>query len=271
MAFTSDLGTCPVITDENYEEFLSETGSRGGMGVRGYLKRNYEDYPDGSLKSLRRFDLPIIPRDEWADRIEEREKTRVGLSRLWTVYELLVLSQGRTNYCWINGVVHAMMATRAFTNMPFVSLSPAWTGAKIKNYRNVGGWGGEAIEGINRYGIPDVQFCPPNAIDRRYDTPEARANAALHKIPEQYELQDRNFDQTMTALILGFAVPAGLSWWGHLVCFLDPVVISPRRYGVKFINSWSANWGDHGFGVLEESKARPDDQQALRSITVSRT
>lgn len=270
MSYTSNLWNCPVITDENYQDFLLETGSRGGMGIRGYEKRNYQEYPDGSLKSLRRFSFPLIPENEWADRIEEREKNKATYYDLWMHQELPVLSQSRTNYCWINGVVHGVWGVRARNNQPFVYHSPAWTGAKIKNYRNVGGWGGEAIEGINKYGMPSTEFCPANAIDRRYDTPEARANAALHKIPEQEELQDRNFKQMMTALFLFFMVPAGLSWWSHLVCFTDPVIISPGNYGVRFINSWGANWGDHGFGVLSRSKATADDQQAIRTATVSR-
>ena len=270
MAFSSNLGRCPIIGDDNYEQFVVETGSQGGEGMKGYEPRDYEKWPEGSLNFCAPFDMPLIPESEWEDRIEKKEKDKSRLSDVWKLQDLPVLSQGRTNYCWMNGVIHAMMALRAANNQPFVSLSPASAAAKIKNYKNKGGWGGEAVEGINEYGVCNTDLWPANSIERRYDTDESRKNADLHRMPEWFDLDDRNDKEVATCLLSNLPVPAGYNWWGHLICLLDLLYLGNGKYGYLFINSWGANWGDHGFGILKDRKMTPDGAVAPRTTTISR-
>lgn len=268
MAFSSNIGRCPVIDDSNAHEFIGESAPNGG--ICSYAPRDYERQPEGSVPFTGPLDMPNIARDEWKDRIEYMEQTESRLSDAFKRGGVPVLNQGRTNYCWINGVVHAVMLRRYLDGQPMQSLSPASAGAKIKNYRNVGGWGAQAIEGISKYGLAPVELWPANAIDRSHDTDQTRRTAAKYKVDEWYELRSNDFDQMASCLLRGMPVPIGLNWWRHLVCALDLVVLDNGEFGTMIINSWGTNWGDGGFGVLTERKSTAYEQNAVRTITVSR-
>jgi hypothetical protein len=77
-------------------------------------------------------------------------------------------------------------------------------------------------------------------------------------------LQNRNFDQLATLCLLNVPVPIGLNWWSHEICACDLVVVSANHFGIRIRNSWGDDYGDHGFAVLSESKATPDDAVAPR-------
>lgn len=170
--------------------------------------------------------------------------------------------------CWCHGVVNAMRLIRAMNGQPFVDLSPASAAAPIKSYRNQGGWGGQAVEYIAEHGVASTEFWPANKIDRRYFEP-SRENASLHKITEWYELQNNNFDQLMTCLLLRIPTAIGLNWWSHLVCAMDPVVMGKNAYGTRILNSWGSGWGDDGEGVLVERKSLPSDGMSPRTVSPS--
>lgn len=263
--FTSNIGRAPIIHDGNYHQ-LCRIGDRVG---RGYQGRDYSVCPPGAMPFGRAMDFDLIPRSEWAERIEEMERTKSRLSDHFRRAGLRVLNQQRTNYCWCYGIVQGIQLVRAKQGQPTVHLSAASAAARIKRYRNVGGWGGEAIAGINELGVATLDYWPEASIDRRHDTPEMRANALLHQAPEFYELPAKNFDAVMTCLLRGLPVGLGLLWWGHLVVACDPVIIRPGQFGALFLNSWGEGWGDGGFGVLTERKATPHEAVAPRTVTPS--
>ncbi len=162
-----------------------------------------------------------------------------------------------------------MLALRAMMNEVIVLLSPASVAAPIKGYRNQGGWGGEALEYIVAHGVAPVADWPANAINKQYDNAASQASRQRFTVTEWWDLAPRNFDQLMTCLLLRIPVPIGLNWWHHEVCAIDPVVLSPGKFGVRFRNSWGDGYGDQGFGVLTESKATPDDAVAPRVATAA--
>src|SRR5690606_211443 len=124
-------------------------------------------------------DRLVIPRSEWQARIQERKErgmtTRERLKRAG----IGVYDQKRLNYCWVFAPTFCLAAARTLTqNQEYVKLSPASAGSQIKNYRNVGGWGREALQWLSTHGVNTDEQWPSTTIDRRYAT-EANRQAAL--------------------------------------------------------------------------------------------
>lgn len=266
MSYVSVLRPKEIVVDDH-----NVNSQLNALGGRGYEARNWQASPFGTLDYASPFDLPLIPRSEWPDRIEQMEKTKSRLSDIRRLNSLRSSNQANTPYCWMHGTVNAMRLARAAAGLPILNLSAASAAAPCKNFRARGGWSGEAVEWLSEHGINTWAEWPENAIDRRYYTEENKALAATRRVTEWYELSDRRtrFDELMTCLMLGFPVAVGYAWWGHLVCAVDPVVIAPGKFGARIWNSWGDNYGEDGEAVLSESKATPDDACVIRVATAA--
>lgn len=263
--FLSDIGNMLLIDDDFATESLCDDG-----GGRGRVPRDFAKEPFGSLPFAGPFDLPLIPRSEWSERIEAIERSKSRLTDLCDVLGVKVKNQQQTNYCWINAPVHCLEIIRAVQGQKYVELSPASVGAKIKGFRNEGGWGTEGLRYLVDHGCVPTSLWPANAIDRKYDNHEADAARAHYQVDEWYDLQPRSFVQLMTCLFHRFPVAIGLNWWGHEVTAMNPVKLDGSdRFGVTIDNSWGTDWGENGRSVLSESKATPDDAVAPRVGTAS--
>lgn len=269
MAFRSEIFPRePIIDDSNYQKYAppSDVIINGELKTRGLIPRDYSEHPYGEL--CQAFDLPLIPRSEWPERVEEMERTKTRLSDLCTAAGLICLDQNGTNYCWANGPVYCVEVVRVVQNQTLVYLSPGSVAGPIKNYRNVGGWGSQALKYIIEKGIVPVSLYPANQV-RNGHNENTRQVALQYRVQEWYDLRSRNFDQLMTCLLLRIPVAVGYNWWGHEVSAIDPVVISSGKYGIRIRNSWGMSYGDRGYAVLNESKGTPDDAVAPRVTTPS--
>lgn len=245
-----------VINDDNWESQITSEYSRG------YEQRDRQSWPVASSPHAKAFDIPVIPRSEWDDRIDEMERTKSSLRHILERHRINSLSQGSTNFCWTFGTLTAITAIRAANNQPHIEFSGASVAAPIKNYRNVGGWGGEALEYIVENGVCSTEYWPTTAISRSYDNEESQANRRLHKITEWYDIDcsdDSVFDVVMTCVLLRLPVAVGYDWWRHEVCALYPVKRGGGRYALGCRNSWGNDYGEQGFFELEGRKAIPSD------------
>lgn len=229
-----------------------------------YSGRNYNEHPYGDLP-WNNFNLPVIPRSEWPELIKEGNKRETFGIHHHKKNRVPILDQMRTNYCWMNGVVGCIMNTRVKVGLPNINLSSASAAAPGKNYQNVGGWGGEAIEYINRFGLAPHSRWPNAAIERRYFQP-TREIATHFGVGDWLELRPRNFDQVMTCLLMGWEVAVGYMWWGHLIYLNAPVQIGSNAFGAVGVNSWGPQWENEGMTVLAERKATPDDANAITTV-----
>lgn len=255
-----------VIDDSNWTEFLDPEADGHS---RGLFPRDWAAEPFGSLPFAEPFTLPTVPRSEWSARIKEMEETQSRLSDIRRARNMPSQNQNGIPYCWIHAVASALRLLRAKQNEPDVLLSATAAGAQITNFRSVGGWSTAGLRWVVENGMPTTDLWPENKIDRRYLTPEMKANALLHRVTEWWEC--RGFDQQMTLAFYRIPAPVGYNWWGHAICQMDPVEVEPGSFGIRIWNSWSDSWGDRGEGVLRGSKAIADDCCAPRVTIPSMT
>lgn len=161
--------------------------------------------------------------------------------------------------CWANGPVTGLHLLQKRDGGEFVSLSPASVAAPIKGFRNVGGWGKEAIEWIQKYGVCPASAWSPNAIDRRLYNEANKKLALKFRVIDWIECTPRNLNEMMTCLLRRIPVAVGYNWWRHEVCAIDPVYLGRNQYGIRIWNSWGDSWSDRGMSVLTGNKMLPDD------------
>lgn len=198
----------------------------------------------------------LIPRSEWQARIEERQRLGVSIKSFMLAMGISVLNQQMTNFCWANAPTFATMVVRALQGQAPVRLSPASVACPLTNYRNVGGWGKDALQRISDVGVMPQNIWPANAIDRRYDTPGNWSFAAKYRVPRWITAE--TLDQVISLVLRGFPVPVGYNWWSHEVCAVD---VGWRDGAPTLIiaNSWDVTWGDQGYGELQGNRMVPDD------------
>lgn len=240
---------------------------------KGLIPRDYVATPHGSLTYAAPFSLPTIPRSEWAKRIAAMERTKTRLSDIWDKSGIGVLNQGSVGYCHAFSCVMGVMLTRAAMKLPYEELSASSVAGPITGFRNAGAYIHDDLERSVKYGFATTKTYPMLTTENRW-TEAAAADAAMHKVTEWWDGENRNFDQVMTCLLLRIPVCVGLNWWGHAVTYVDPIFAN-GKFGVDGINSWSTNWSYGGarpgwFRFMEgygKNLATPDEWYAPRQIT----
>lgn len=232
------------------------------LGLRGPGDYEYGAAADPFPQSL------LIPRDEWQARIKEMEETGTRISDLIRKHNSPCKNQQSTNYCWMNSPARCTEIVYMQQSGLVLNLSPASGAARYTNFRNVGGWGRDALLWVTEHGLNEVKDWPANAIDRRYDTPGNRTKAMLHRIIEWTELKPRTVDQLVSMLLRRIPVACGYQWWGHETTAIDPVWID-GAIATRNENSWGPSYGANGMFILQGSKMLPDDAVAPRTANVT--
>lgn len=245
-----DLVFCPVVDGE--------------VKGHGLVKRDWSIYPAkmfGHLPST----MPIIPRSEWDARFDEQEKEQSSLKHLRmrtgpNGSHIPSLDQNGQGYCWAYSTVMGMILTRVKNNQPYVRLSAHAVGCKVKGFRDQGGWCGLSAKFVRENGCPSVALWPEKSMSRTHDKPETWANAALHKVTEDYAdltlpVHAQNMTEDQVATCLFHNQPCSLDWdeWGHSVCGIRWCRVEAGSWTPEIINSWSDSWGDKGTGKIRTS------------------
>ena len=112
----------------------------------GYIQR-----PVGAPVFSSAFSGEIYPRKDWDElaAMQEKNKTSPYDVRKGRV---AILNQKSTNYCWAYGVVGAIATVYAKTGISDPTLSATSVAAQAKDFQNVGGWGENAVEQIQKTG-----------------------------------------------------------------------------------------------------------------------
>jgi hypothetical protein len=197
--------------------------------------------------------LDPIPRTEWPKMIEEGRGS--WLNDLIRDH-LPTHDQGSTNYCWAHGPTRGLECLRFWEGQSAVTLSAESVAVPVTGGVNRGGSLDEALDRLIHYGACPQEYWPLNDRNEQH-AKEGWQDAALdHRIIRWADVS--GFDMQMTFALLRIPVPIGLSWWGHAVCQLDPVMFDDGTFGIGCDNSWGADYGDRGYFVLTERRGTAD-------------
>ena len=197
--------------------------------------------------------IPTIPRSEWAGLITQGKGT--FLHDL-THDKLEPHDQGGTNYCWAHGSVRTAEVLRVFEGQEALILSAESIAVPLTGGRNRGGYPEEALHQLRNFGACTQYYWPKNDRNEKNAMSGWEENAKLHRLIRWVDV--KGFDVQMTLALLRVPVAIGLSWWGHLVCQLDPVHFGGNDFGIGCDNSWGADYGDNGYFILTEKRGTAD-------------
>jgi hypothetical protein len=267
MAFVSSLpnGTV-IINSRNWSDHARPMGVTG-VSTSGYMRRDRREHPTASAVGARRMPRELlIPREEWKERIEERERKGLRLYERLRAARVRWLNQSPSWYCWCYAVTHMCMAKLIAQNEPYRTLSPESVAGPIKNYRKQGGWGSQALAYIIKNGIADTNAWPweshKQANNRRYFD-GSRENAALTKADESWDLE--TLEEKVSCLLRDIPVASGYSHMGHEMCSIEPVWVN-GQIGCIDLDSYARN-GQFNTKTLVGRKMVGNDMVCVRSIT----
>lgn len=261
----SEMGGDPLIIDDsNFERFAGEITPVGQPGYTGGFEASQvvESFGNAPTRSL-------IPRDQWDDLIREQEKNESSPDHWRLAGNVPITDQNGYGYCWMYGTVGAIMTAYAQQGMEVPKLNPFGPAYQGKRGRNVGGWAGEALEYIEKYGIPEQQVWSMH--DTRVNPRDESVvrSSSMHGVVAHETLPRNSFDWLASYLLdpeRSTPVTQGYSWMGHLMYTTKIVKTPDGRYGAKLINSWKESWGQKGTAIFVESKAKAFEQIAIVSV-----
>lgn len=302
-----------IIDDDNYEIMAAPPGFRTLSSALEARKtdNHFGLVPRVAHKYKHRvtaLDMPLIPRDEWVERIREGHAKKQFLcyyrrTRGENGNAIPSLDQNGQGYCWMYGPVIAMHLLRAAQGLKYVRLSAHSAACRVKNFRDEGGWSALAADHLIANGVNSVSVWPEKSMSRSNDTPESRREALKYRPREAWidiadSIYDRNLteDQRVTCLLLNSPVCADRYRWSHATCDMNMELSSRTKKKKSLLktrlqdldlnnladlqvlesvvatrgwNSWSDLWGDKGEFIMEGSQQRMDGGISLTSVIPS--
>jgi len=276
-----------VITDDNWRDAVVPPSSTGEeWSATGYVPRDEHAQPYGAVVGS--TTIPAWVMSQYGTRQARKERMAELKAKGMRVQDILQraiertgknkyvgLNQNPTNYCWTYGLIHQIMAEREMNGEPFLRLSPYSVACIVKNFQNQGGWGTQACQQIIKDGVATEEFWPMerpgmsasersaanmNAIrNGRQYLQTSRANAALKKVTEYWELKPRSWEEKAACLCIPHPVASGYNWMGHERCSIDLCELSNGDEGCVDQDSYTQD-GGLDLKILSSSRGAADDQ-----------
>lgn len=232
----------------------------GGIMRMGFEENSYA--PEMHATPPR--EMTVFSDDEIRERLKVQWENESGLIHLYLRSNVRDVNQGEWGYCWMAGVINALHLVRLRDGLPYVHLSLHAAAAKIKSYRDEGGWCGLAAKWVSENGVPPSTLWPEGQVNRRFDTPATWDEAKKYAIQDMwYDLSRREWDQNLTLrhirtqTLQNNPVPADFMAMYHTMCILQSVVHPTTGEILDCVmNSWKG-WGNRGLAFLRGSWATP--------------
>lgn len=265
-----------VIGDHNYQQFLGNGQWVDYNGHRRYLSAKIQPGRPklrGAM-TLEQAGISLIPQSEWGDRIKDQESLQSSLKHLLKRHGATPSDQDGVGQCWIFGTCSAAETTILRQGGILRRPSPQSLAYQIyggSGWGNGGGWPAESVQALMDNGAARASIWPESTSGQssRYNTAQAQADCANHKLVKMIELGDQNmFAELITCLLLNIAVGCSWDWWNHYTeaCYAG---LSGSEVCTGIRNSWG-EWGDgDGFGLLAGSKKTPGEAFAFLEMTQS--
>ncbi len=245
-----------IITDSNADEQVKIRLARlNGKHLYGTDGCTLRKTPYGHISNCTpaSFFFQMIPREKWKGIIENDGGP--WLHDL-TKDVLPPHDQGATNYCWAHGSVRAAEILRVYQGQSPRILSAESVAVPLTGGRNRGGSADEALGQLMDFGACQQKFWPVNELDIRKAKQGWKEDALDHMLLNWLDVN--TWEMQITLALHRIPIAIGLRWWGHLVCQLDPVILPNGEVGIGIDNSWGADWGENGYGVLDEKHGFAD-------------
>jgi hypothetical protein len=202
-------------------------------------------------------DCPIFPRSEWAE-CSIRHKA-------WTV-----IDQNPQNSCCPSATCGAAMMLREMAGEERILLSQGSLYGQINGGRDGGASIDDALEAMMTTGVCSAAVIGPQDWQGRDWPSDWKTEARKFRLLEAFDCP--TFDAAASAVVRGMPVVFGVYWGagGHAITAVGLKRLD-SGWGLEFLNSWGAAWGDGGFGVLPEAKCagiRSFGAFAIRSVTI---
>jgi len=149
-----------------------------------------------------------------------------------------------------------MELLRIYEGQPSLMLSPDSVAYPIEGTRDRGGYPSDACDQLAIGGACPMDAWPEAELSPKNAAKNWKEQALNHALLRWVKVS--TWQQQITLGILRIPIAIGLGWWGHLVCQVDPVIISKAEVGIDFDNSWGADWGENGSGILDEESGTAD-------------
>lgn len=256
-----------IVTETNWRDFVKPLAG-DGVSESGLIIRDYDQVPVGSQGRVGRMPANmLIPRVEWAERIEEQERKGLRLIDRCESTGLFRLNQSPSWYCWTYAAVIAAMARLVQQNETPRLLTPESVAGPIMNYRKQGGWCSLALDYMMEHGIADANAWPwqshSQANKRQYFEP-SRDNAAQTKVLEAWDIQ--TFEEKMSCLIRGIPLGSCYNREGHARASISPYY-DGRNFGCIDNDSYSTSSDPYDTQVRVGNAAVSQDTVAIVSVS----
>lgn len=263
----------PIYNDSNWHELVGDGKAVIAGGEKRLLSRTKPPAGADPGQFSTKFEdsgLKLIDRAEWDDRIEAQAKAKARVSDFC---DFPPWDQDGLPTCWANGPTQCGAVQRRIQGLPFKCLSACSLAVPISGGHS-GGWEGDALEYMAKYGAASTDTWPENNTSRRLNDDEAvKADREFHKALEWIDCGS-DPDMWATAALLTMPGAFAYDWMSHVMCMCD-LVKDGKKYYHRVRNSWG-NWGAKndlgyaGFALYEMGRrGTPNSGYVLRQMTAS--